>query len=69
MRLAKWLTGVGLLVATTGCYTAAYGSAPGPEVGTIYVAGRRQNPAALWVCPAERSGEHCKRVKVELNSK
>lgn len=58
----------GLMVAatfaSTGCYTAAYGSAYTQDPNYQYVAGRQGNPAQMWICPTKNTGEQCRVVQV-----
>lgn len=53
-------------LAGSGCATWASDTAPAPDGQSIYVAGRRANPAALWICPDHKTGDDCREVDVEL---
>jgi hypothetical protein len=56
-----------LALATTGCSTYFYGSAPAGD-GQVYVVGGKQgfftNKATVWLCPADGSQAECERVEV-----
>lgn len=60
---------VGLLAAlafgATACSTAALGSAPAKDAGSIYVVGMKAGTSAAWLCPAQPGKGECKRIDVE----
>jgi hypothetical protein len=60
MRL--WPIGV-LAWSTAGCVTTAWGSAPSPREGWVYMAGSRGADPVMWLCP-EAGDEECVEVRV-----
>ena len=62
-----------LAVAGTACSTAALGSAPAKDPGSMYVVGMKAGflsaSPAIWTCPAQPGKGECKRIDVEEVSK
>lgn len=65
MKMRKLLAAGVLATLVGGCATTAWGTAPAPDPNYIYVAGRKSNPAAMWVCPSRKTGEQCQQVDVQ----
>ena len=55
-----------LALASTGCVTTAFGSAPSPREGWVYVVGSRNADPVVWLCPSDGSRE-CEEVQVEVD--
>lgn len=69
--MKKALGGVIFAVMTaasvSGCATYANGSAATQDPSTIYVVGQRAGQGAMWLCPANPTGQRCQPVMVTLH--
>jgi hypothetical protein len=70
VRLIRWrlvLVTLGLTTSATACVpTQFWGSAPSPVPGYVYVAGKLDGRATLWLCPTTAVRGECRPVNVEV---
>lgn len=57
-----WLP-IALAWCASGCVTTAWGSAPSPREGWVYMTGSRGADPVVWLCP-EAGDQECVEVRV-----
>jgi hypothetical protein len=60
--MRRWLIGV-VVWSSAGCVTTAWGSAPSPREGWVYMTGSRGAGPVVWLCP-EAGDQECVEVRV-----